>query len=455
MTRDEKLGSEKLGKLILSMAIPSVAAQLINALYNIIDRMYIGHIPGYGDLALTGVGVTFSITMLVTAFSFLGGTGGATLAAMKLGKKDYEGAEEVMGVSVALLTIFAVAATAFFAIFKEPILYLFGASDSTITYANEYITIYLMGTLFVQIALGLNSYISAQGQAKIAMLSVGIGAVINIIMDPILIYGLNMGVRGAAIASVFAQMCSAIWVVKFLLSQKSVIKIKRKKIKLNRTIVKNILSLGISPFIMNSTESVVAVALYANLQLYGGDIYVGSMSILLSLLQLIMVPLQGLSYGIQPIMSYNFGAGNRARVVGASKRLFVLSIMSSIFCSGMLMLFPEIFVGLFTTNVDLATLTIEMMPIFYSGMILFGVLMAIQGTFLSLGQVKYSMAIASTRKIVCMAPLAMILPKFVGVIGVYYAEPIADIISILLAVVLFVKHSKRVLDTCGKDNQLV
>lgn len=451
---DEKLGTEKLGKLIISMAIPAMAAQLINVLYNIVDRMYIGHIEGYGDLALTGVGVTFPIITLIAAFSAFAGTGGAPLAAMRLGKHDYDGAEKILGTSAALLLFFSVTLTVFFTFFKEPILYAFGASENTFQYANSYISIYLIGTIFVQLAVGLNTFITAQGNAKIAMLSVCIGAVINIILDPILIFGLGLGVRGAAIATVFSQACSAAWVVKFLTSKKSIIQLRKKYIRLKKAFVMQVAALGISPFIMTSTESLVTVTLNTGLQNYGGDLYVGSMSILLSMMQLITVPIQGISYGIQPIISYNYGAGNKERVVGLFKRFLAITLGCSLCLAGMVMIFPKTFAGIFTSNTELLELTAGVMPIYFLGIAIFGIQMACQGTFLATGQAKISLTIALLRKVILLVPLAIILPKFVGVMGIYYAEPIADIISVTVAGTAFALSFKKILQSCDKGDKI-
>ena len=454
MTTDERMGTEKLGKLIFTMAMPAVAAQLINVLYNIVDRMYIGHIAGYGDLALTGVGVTFPIITIITAFSAFAGMGGAPLAAMMLGKKNYDEAEKILGTCMALLLTFSICLTTIFMIFKEPILYLFGASDNTVVYANEYISIYLIGTVFVQLAVGLNTFISAQGNSKIAMLSVCIGAIINIILDPILIFGFGMGVKGAAIATIFSQACSATWVVRFLVSKKSVIRIQKHNIRLSKSIVTKVAALGISPFIMSSTEGIVTIILNSSLQKYGGDIYVGSMSILLSVMQLFVVPIQGLSGGIQPILSYNYGAGNRERVVATCKRMFILCTTSSVIFGTTVMLIPHFFVSMFTKNIELLEVTTQIMPIFFLGTTIFGIQMACQGTFLSLGQAKISLTIALLRKIILLVPLALILPRFWGVNGVYYAEPIADTLSVIIAATLFACNIKKILHKCDKSDKI-
>ena len=443
--KDERLGTEKLGKLILSMALPQLAAQIINVLYNIVDRIYIGHIEGCGQLALTGVGVTFPILMIISAFSSFAGAGGAPLASMKLGGKDYEGASRILGNSTSLLIGFSAILTIFFMIFKTPILYAFGASDNTITYANEYITIYLLGTIFVQLSLGLNAYISAQGFAKTAMLSVLIGAVINIILDPILIFGFNMGVSGAALATIISQAASAVWVLRFLTSKKSVIRIERKHMKLDKAIVFMIASIGISPFIMQSTESLVSITLNSGLQKYGGDLYVGTMSIMMSVMQIIIVPVQGFSQGAQPIMSYNYGAKKYDRVSGTFKRLLAICLGSSLVMAGAAVFVPQIFARVFTQDTALVELTVKVMPIYFAGITIFGIQMACQGLFLATGQAKISLVIAILRKLVLLVPLALILPRFLGVMGVYYAEPIADIVSVTVTTIIFLCSYKKIM----------
>lgn len=442
---DERLGTEKLGKLILSMALPSVAAQVINVLYNIVDRIYIGHIAGYGDLALTGVGVTFPILMVISAFSAFAGMGGAPLASIQLGKRDYEEAEKILGTCTVMLLIFSVSLTVLFSVFKTPILYAFGASDNSIVYARQYISIYLIGTIFVQLALGLNTFISGQGNSKIAMLSVVIGAALNIALDPVFIFVFDMGVRGAALATILSQAVSAAWVVRFLTSDRSVIKIRRKNMRLDKKIVGNVAALGVSPFIMQSTESLVSITLNSGLQKYGGDLYVGSMSILTSVMQLITIPVAGVSQGVQPIMSYNYGAGNYERVRGAFKRLLAICLSATLIMGGMAVLRPQIFAGLFTNNEELIILTCKVMPIYFLGTMIFGIQQACQGLFVSLGQAKKSVFIAMLRKIILLIPLAIILPKFLGVMGIYYAEPIADTCSVAATTILFLLSYKKLL----------
>lgn len=441
----QKLGKAPLKELFIIMAIPSVLAQLINVLYNIVDRIYIGHIKEVGSLALTGVGVTFPIIMVVSAFSAFAGQGGAPLASIALGARDYKKAEKIMGNSMALLLVFSIVLTIFFQLFKTPLLYAFGASDNVIFYAQEYITLYLWGTVFVMLSLGLNTFISGQGNAKIAMLSVLIGAVTNIILDPIFIFVLGMGVKGAALATVISQAFSAVWVVYFLISEKSVIKIKVENLYFNKEILKKTATLGISPFIMQSTESLVLLTLNSGLQKYGGDLYVGSMSILTSVLQLITVPVSGITQGIQPVISYNFGAGNRKRVLQTFKGMLGVCLTVTMIMGGIGVLFPHIYVGIFTESHDLSSLTIKFMPIFILGMCIFGIQQAIQGTFLALGQAKFSIFIALLRKVILLVPLAIILPIFIGVKGIYLAEPIADISSVSIASLIFILNYKKIL----------
>lgn len=454
MKNDERMGTEPLGKLMLSLAVPSVAAQMVNVLYNIVDRIYIGHIPGYGDVALTGVGVTFPIITLISAFSAFAGNGGAPLASIELGKKNREQAERILGNSAGLMVIFSIVLTVVFSIFKRPVLYAFGASDATIGYAESYIGIYLIGTIFVQFAVGLNMFISAQGQAKTAMLSVMIGAVINICLDPILIFVLDMGVQGAALATVVSQAVSAVWVIHFLTSDKSVIRLNIRNMRMDAGIVKRIAGLGISPFIMQSTESLVSITLNSGLQTYGGDLYVGSLSIMTSVMQLLVIPENGISQGVQPIISYNYGAGNKKRVQGAFTRLILVTFISMFVLAGIAVVAPEIYVRLFTDKEELIELTCQVMPTYFLGMTIFGIQTSCQSTFVALGQAKVSLFIALLRKVILLIPLAIILPKFMGVMGVYRAEPIADIISVLTTSVVFVFTIKKVLRNMNEDGMM-
>ena len=442
MRNDEKLGTAPLGRLMLSLALPTVLAQLINVLYNVVDRIYIGHMQGDGNLALTGVGVTLPIITLIAAFSAFAGAGGAPLAAIELGKKDERKASLIMGNSAWLLVFFSIVLTIGFLIFKVPILYAFGASSKTIAYANDYITIYLLGTIFVQLALGLNAFISGQGAAKAAMLSVLIGAVINIVLDPIFIFALHLGVRGAALATVISQFVSAVWVVSFLKSKSSVLYLKL--VRPDKSLILKIAALGIAPFVMQSTESLVTITFNTGLQRYGGDLYVGSMSILMSIMQLIVSPVNGITQGVQPIISYNYGAGNRLRVKETVIRLVSVCLLGTLILAGIAIFCPSIYASMFTNDAELVALTCRIMPIFFLGIAIFGIQAACQSTFLALGQAKVSLFIATLRKIILLIPLALILPKFLGVKGIYIAEPVSDVISVIVTSVLCVITLKRI-----------
>ena len=442
MRNDEKLGTAPLGRLMLSLALPTVLAQLINVLYNVVDRIYIGHMQGDGNLALTGVGVTLPIITLIAAFSAFAGAGGAPLAAIELGKKDERKASLIMGDSAWMLVFFSIVLTIGFLIFKVPILYAFGASSKTIAYANDYITIYLLGTIFVQLALGLNAFISGQGAAKAAMLSVLIGAVINIVLDPIFIFALHLGVRGAALATVISQFVSAVWVVSFLKSKRSVLYLKL--VRPDKSLILKIAALGIAPFVMQSTESLVTITFNTGLQRYGGDLYVGSMSILMSIMQLIVIPVNGITQGVQPIVSYNYGAGNRLRVKETVIRLVSVCLLGTLILAGIAIFCPGIYASMFTNDAELVALTCRIMPIFFLGIAIFGIQAACQSTFLALGQAKVSLFIATLRKIILLIPLALILPKFLGVKGIYIAEPVSDVVSVIVTSVLCVITLKRI-----------
>lgn len=435
--QDEKLGTEPLGKLIISMALPSVAAQLVNVIYNMVDRIYIGHIPGAGAQALTGLGISLPVILLIQAFSSLAGMGGAPQASIQLGKGDRQRAEKILGNSVVMLAVFAVVLTVGFYLFKTPLLYLFGASDATVVYAQDYLNIYLAGTVFVMAYQGLNMYISCQGHARTAMVSVLIGAILNIGLDPLFIFALGMGIQGAALATILSQGVSAVWVISFLLSKKTGLHIRWKNIRPDGKIIGAIAALGISPFVMQSTESLINIVLNSSLRTYGGDLYVGALTIMQSVLQLIVIPVQGFSQGVQPIISYNYGAGKIRRVRKTFQTsLSVIWAFGFVF-TGIAMLFPGFFAGLFTSDAQLLSLTSAKMPLFLAGLLVFGIQMTCQSTFMGLGKAKISLFIALWRKVILLIPLALILPRFAGVDGVYWAEPLADTISALTAGVLF------------------
>ena len=442
--QDGRLGTEKIGKLMLELALPSVLAQIVNVLYNIVDRIYIGRIPDVGSLALTGVGVTFPIITIISAFAGFASGGGAPLAAIALGQKNRDRAEKILGSSTSLLLFFSVCLMAFFFFFQTPLLYLFGASSNTIRYASTYISIYLVGTVFVELAVGLNTFISCQGHARTAMCSVLIGAVINIGLDPVFIFVLHMGVSGAALATILSQALSAAWVLRFLTSKKSGVRLSLRTMKPDFSILGSVMALGISPFIMSATESAITIVMNHGLQTYGGDLYVGSMTILQSVLQLIFVPVNGFTNGVQPIISYNFGAGQFDRVRQTIRRMIAITFTAAFVYVVFAMLR---FAGLFTTDPELIVIVEKVLPVYIAGMAIFGLQSGVQSSFLGLGQAKISLFIALLRKVILLIPLALILPHFFGVMGVYYAEPIADVCSVITAVTLFLCNIRKILST--------
>jgi putative MATE family efflux protein len=451
MTREERLGSASLGKLMASMAVPSMVAQIINILYNLVDRIYIGHISGVGASALTGVGVTLPLIVFISAFSAFVGSGGAPLSAIWMGKGDRNRAEQILGSGVFLLGVFTALLMLVFYLFQTPLLYAFGASDATIGYAKSYLSWYLLGTLSVELALGLNPYIIFQGQSTIGMLSILIGAVLNLVLDPLFIFVFDLGVQGAAIATILSQTVSAIWVVGFLTGKKATLKLRRQNLKPHWPSIKSICSLGISPFVMRATESLISIVMNRGLQTYGGDLYVGSLTIMQSVMQFFSAPTSGFTSGVQPIISYNFGAGNFKRVKATYRWMIVICAGFTTLATLLAMLFPRFFAGLFTQEEALIDLVGEKMPIFLCGMLIFGLQTSIQPTFLALGQAKVSLFIAMLRKVILLVPLALILPRFLGVDGIYLAEPISDAISATTATVLFLVLIRRILSQEGLD----
>lgn len=446
------LGKDSIGKLLFKLALPAIIAQLVNVLYNIVDRIFIGRIPD-GDIAMAGVGIAFPIIIIITAFSSLIGIGGAPLAAIKMGEKDNDGAEKIMSNSFAMLIILGVLLTVGFLIFKEPLLWAFGASESTIGFATQYLTIYLIGTIFVQIALGMNPFINTQGFAQIGMATVMIGAVVNIVLDPILIFGFKMGVSGAALATIISQFVSALWALKFLFGNKSILKIRKKYLKPDTKTVLPILALGISPFVMQSTESLVLISLNSKLMMYGGDLAVGAMTIMSSIMQIVTLPVNGLAQGAQPIISYNYGAKNMDRVKKTFKILFVCAISYTTIMWGSLTLFPEVFVTIFNKKQELIEITSWSIKIFFGGIFLFGAQMACQQTFLALGQAKISLILALLRKIILLIPLVFILPTLFDdkLKAVLFAEPIADILAALTTMVCFYIFYKKTLGSIDES----
>lgn len=445
-----ELGTAPITKLMIKMAVPGIIAQLINILYSIVDRIYIGHIHGVGTAALTGVGLTFPVITFVSAFAMIVGAGGAPLAAISLGKKDRKQAERILGTGVFLLFGFAAAIMVCFYIGKIPLLRMFGASDSTIVYADAYLSLYLIGTLPVMLYLGLNQYIIAQGKAMTAMLSVGIGAVLNLILDPLFIFAFGLGVRGAAIATVISQTASAVWVIHTLLDKKAVLTLRREEIRPSGREIKDIAALGVSPFIMTSTESLISIVINRGLASYGGDLYVGSFTIIQSIMQMISAPVSGFTQGIQPIISYNYGAGNIKRVRRTYRRMILATFLFVNLVTACIMAFPQVFASVFTNQTDLIELVGEVMPTFMVGMLVFGLQNGIQPTFVALGQAKLSLFIAILRKIILLIPLAIIFPHFWGVMGVYYSEPVSDILSATTATILFLVNIKKILGITEK-----
>ena len=440
------LGTDNVGKLLFKLALPAIIAQIVNVLYNIVDRIFIGRMID-GDIAMAGVGIAFPIIIIISAFSSLIGVGGAPLAAIKMGEKDNDGAEKIISNSFSMLIIIGIILTIGFLIFTEPLLWAFGASETTIGFAKEYLNIYLIGTIFVQISLGMNSFINTQGFTKIGMSTVLIGAGINIVLDPIFIFGFNMGVSGAALATIIAQLVSAIWALKFLFGNKSIIKIRKKYLKPNMKIVLSITALGISPFIMQSTESLVLISLNNKLMMYGGDLAVGAMTIMSSIMQIVTLPIVGLAQGAQPIMSYNFGAKKIDRVKKTFKILFTCAIMYTVFMWSLLNIFPEVFVTIFNDKPEIIEMTSWSIKIFFGGIFLFGAQMACQQTFLALGQAKISLILALLRKIILLIPLVFILPTLFDdkLKAVLFAEPISDILAALTTMVCFAIFYKKTL----------
>ena len=441
---EEKLGTEKIGRLVLSMGIPTLIAQVINLLYNIVDRMYIGHLVG--PEALTGVGLTLPIIMLISAFSAFVGAGGAPLAAIAMGQGDKKRAETILSNAVTMLCFFTVVLMLLFFFIEKPFLYMIGASDVTYPFAGAYLRIYLLGTLFVQIVIGLNPFITAQGQSKIAMLSVLIGAVLNIALDPVFIFVLKMGVRGAALATIISQFASALWTIRFLSSKKTSLRIQPGYLKPDIKIIGSVAALGVSPFIMQSTESLISVVLSSGLQKYGGDVYVGSLTILQSVMQLINTPISGFTQGVQPILSYNYGAGNIERVKATYKRIIGITAAASFCITLSAILLPGMYARVFTDDTELIGVVRRVMPVFVAGMLIFGIQMGCQTTFMGLGQAKISLFMALLRKVFLLVPFAIIFPLVTkDVMSIYYAECSADAIAAIVCGTVFLCNIKKIL----------
>ena len=447
MENKEFLGTEPIGKLLFKLAVPTVIAQIINMLYNIVDRIYIGHMPGNGSLALTGVGVCMPIILIVSAFAALVSSGGAPRASISMGQGKYDKAESILGECFFLQVIISVILTIVLLVFGRSFLLAFGASENTIVYATSYMRIYALGTIFVQLTLGMNAFITAQGFASTGMLTVLIGAVCNIILDPIMIFVLNLGVSGAALATIISQGISTIWVLSFLKSNKSNVRLKKEYMKLEKDVIVPCITLGLATFIMQASESIISVCFNSSLQKYGGDIAVGAMTILSSVMQLAMLPMQGIGQGAQPIASYNFGAKNKERV----KETFKLLLISSLSYSTLLWLFimtcPKLFASIFSPDAVLIDYTANALRIYCASLFLFGIQIACQMIFVYIGNAVDSIIVAVLRKFVLLIPLIYIVPHFVSdaTTGVFLAEPIADALAVTFTAILFFFEFRKAL----------
>lgn len=448
MENKEFLATEPVGKLLLKLSLPTVAAQIINMLYNIVDRIYIGHIPENGALALTGVGVCMPIIMIISAFAALVGNGGAPRASIFMGKGDKSSAEKTLGNCFFMQIIISIILTIILLLENRNLLLAFGASENTIDFGVSYLNIYAFGTIFVQLTLGMNAFISAQGFAKTSMLSVLIGAISNIILDPIFIFGLGLGVRGAAFATIISQALSCIWVLHFLSGKKTYLRLQMSNFALQANIILPSLALGLSMFIMQASESVISVCFNSSLLKYGGDIAVGAMTILTSVMQFALLPLQGLGQGSQPIISYNYGAKNADRVKKTYKILVIISVCYSSLMWLLVMLFPNAFASIFTTDASLIEFTGTALRIYLACIFMFGIQIACQMTFTSIGNAKASIIVAVMRKFILLLPLIFIMPHIFTsnpTMAVYMAEPIADFLAVSFTCVLFFFEFRKAL----------
>ncbi len=442
------LGSAPVGPLLFKLAIPTILAQIINMLYNIIDRIYIGHMPKIGDLALTGVGVCLPVILIISAFAALVSSGGAPRASIFMGKGDMESAEKTLGGCFTLQIAVSAILTVILLIWSRDLLMLFGASKNTIEYATDYMNIYAIGTLFVQLTLGLNGFITAQGFSKIGMYTVLIGAICNILLDPLFIFAFDMGVQGAALATIISQGISCFWVLAFLTGKKTLLKIKKNNLRIDLKIILPCVALGLAPFVMQSSESVISVCFNSSLLKYGGDVAVGTMTILTSVMQFAMMPLQGLAQGAQPIISYNYGAGNTARVKKTFFILLTVSLCYSFALWGAVMLFPRSFASLFAADASLVGFATKALRVYCAVLCMFGIQIACQMTFVSLGKAGCSVIVAVMRKFVLLLPLIFIMPQIITsdkTMAVYTAEPIADFLAVSFTAILFIFQFRKVL----------
>lgn len=450
----QAMGTERVSKLLAQLAIPAVVAQVINLLYNIVDRIYIGHIPDIGASALTGVGLFTPILMLLNAFAMLAGSGGAPRAAIAMGQQDQKGAEKIMGNCFALLLLLAVVLTTTGYIFAPQLLRMFGASDVTLPYAVAYARIYILGSVFVLLVMGMNPFITTQGFAKISMMTTVIGAVINIILDPIFIFALKMGVQGAALATVLSQAVGAVWILRFLSGKKTILHLRKENFQLEKDVIMPCLALGISTFVMLSTEGILSVSFTSSLSRYGGDIAVGAMTIITSISQLVSMPLQGICQGGQPIISYNYGAHNENRVKEAFFTQFKVCVSFSVVCWMIILLVPQVFARMFSGNAELVQYTSWALRIYMAGIFSQGFQLCCQQSFVALGQAKISLFLACLRKLILLIPLIFLLPVFMEnkVFAVFLAEPVSDILAATVTTTVFLSKFNGILKR-GPENK--
>lgn len=442
-TADQRLGTAPLLPLIFSLALPTALAQLVNMLYNIVDRIYVGHIPGTGSLALAGLGVTYPIIVLITAFSNLVGMGGAPRASVAMGRGDYKTAEKILGNCITILVVLSVVLSVGFTIYGEPVLLAFGASENTLPYAMAYLRIYLLGTIFVQFTLGMTPFITNQGFAKTSMATTCIGAISNIILDPIFIYGFNMGVVGAAVATILSQALSMIWVLCFFLGKRSVLRIRKENLIPDKAILVLVLSLGVSPFLMTATECLIQLSFNTGAATYGGDSAVAIMSILFSVSQIASLPVQGFCQGAQPLIGYNFGAQKLERVRKTFQVMLTVSMSTTTLVVAAVEIAPQMFLGLFSSDAAIVAIGSAPLRIYMLGHFFMGAQNACQQTFLGLGEAKLSMFIALLRKVILLLPLSLVIPRVFGLLGIsqllglYVSEPVSDFISASTCTILF------------------
>ena len=445
-TRAVDLGRDPIGPLLCRLALPTITAQVVNLLYNIVDRIYIGRIPLEGKLALTGMGVTFPVITLISAFSALVGMGGAPRALIALGAGEKDRAERTLGTCATALWGIAAALTVLFLLFQRDLLRLFGASADTLPYAMQYLSIYVLGTIFVMTALGLNGFITAQGSSAVAMKTVVIGAVLNVVLDPLFIFVLHMGVRGAAVATVLSQAVSAAWVLRFLTGKNTVLRLRRSTLRIDTKLLLPAVSLGASPFVMQSTESLLTVAFNVSLQKYGGDLAVGAMTILTSVAQMIQLPLTGLAQGAQPILSYNFGAHRPDRMKQVVRYNILIAVLFAVSIWGVVQLAPHAVVHLFTSDEQLTEITVWALRIYMALGFTNAFQTGFQQSFVALGEAKISLFLALERKIFLLIPLIFILPHFFAdkLFAVFLAEPVADVLAAATTTVLFLIRFRKI-----------